>query len=93
MHPGNNTDHPLVSIITVNYNNAIITGELMASLRKISYPNLEVIVVDNASAEDPTQVINREYPDAIVIRSQENLGFAGGNNLGIKAAKGEFCSW
>ena len=90
MQPENNTYYPLVSIITVNYNNAKVTVELMASLKRISYPRLEVIVVDNASAEDPTGAIQQEYPAARVIVSAQNLGFAGGNNLGIKAATGEY---
>ncbi|MBO9730975.1 MAG: glycosyltransferase family 2 protein [Chitinophaga sp.] len=90
MQPESNTYYPLVSIITINYNNAKVTTELMRSLRQISYPNLEVIVVDNASAESPVAAIREEYPAAKVIMSEKNLGFAGGNNLGIKAASGEY---
>jgi GT2 family glycosyltransferase len=90
MQPENSTYYPLVSIITVNYNNAGVTAELMSSLRHISYPNLEVIVVDNASAENPTTAVQKEYPAAKVILSGKNLGFAGGNNLGIRAATGAY---
>lgn len=84
------TYHPLVSVITVNYNNTQVTCELLASLQKISYPRLEVIVVDNASKEDPSGIINTQYPSVKVIRSGENRGFAGGNNLGIQAAQGSY---
>ena len=52
--------------------------------------SLEVIVVDNASKEDEATIIQQRYPRIIVIRSKENLGFAGGNNLGIKAAHGKY---
>ena len=52
--------------------------------------SIEVIVVDNASKEDEANVIEQRYPQVKVIRSQENLGFAGGNNLGIKAARGKY---
>ena len=52
--------------------------------------SLEVIVVDNASKEDEASVIESRYPAVTVIRSQENLGFAGGNNLGIRAARGKY---
>jgi len=91
MLPANNsTYHPLVSVITVNYNNTGVTCELLASLERISYPRLEVIVVDNASALDPTQEIMTRHPGVKVIRSGENRGFAGGNNLGIQAAAGEY---
>ena len=52
--------------------------------------SIEVIVVDNASKEDEATFIEQHYPQVIVIRSKENLGFAGGNNLGIKAARGKY---
>ena len=52
--------------------------------------SIEVIVVDNASANDEATLIAQRYPQVTVIRSQENLGFAGGNNLGIKAAHGKY---
>ena len=81
---------PLVSVITVNYNNSRVTEELLVSIGRISYTNLEVIVVDNASTEDPTALLKGVMPAVQVIRSDKNLGFAGGNNLGIKAAKGDF---
>lgn len=81
---------PLVSVVTINYNQLAYTLELLASLRRTSYKNVEVIVVDNASKEDPTLAIKKDYPEVNVIRSEENLGFAGGNNLGIKAARGKY---
>ena len=49
-----------------------------------------MIVVDNASSEDEATLIEQRYPQVKVIRSKENLGFAGGNNLGIKAALGRY---
>lgn len=52
--------------------------------------SIEVIVVDNASKEDEATIIEQRYPRVRVIRSNKNLGFAGGNNLGIKAAKGKY---
>ncbi|HEV2355199.1 MAG TPA: glycosyltransferase family 2 protein [Puia sp.] len=81
---------PLVSIITVNFNSTEVTAELLRSIKKLNYPSLEVIVVDNASREDPTQQLREVYPDAQVIVSGTNLGFSGGNNLGIRAARGAY---
>lgn len=81
---------PLVSIITINFNQLRLTCELLDSLRKLTYPAVEVIVVDNNSAEDPTNVIAGKYPEVKLIVSKENLGFAGGNNLGIKASHGHY---
>lgn len=84
------TNYPLVSIITVNYNQLKITEEFLDSLQKISYPNYEIIVVDNASKENAIPSLEKNYPEIIGIRSDENLGFAGGNNLGIRQAKGDY---
>jgi GT2 family glycosyltransferase len=81
---------PLVSIITVNYNSAEITAELLRSIRGLQYPTIEVIVVDNASREDPGPRLREVFPEVRLIRSPENLGFAGGNNLGIRSAGGEY---
>ena len=82
--------HPLVTIITINFNQLQLTCELLDSLRKVTYPAVEVIVVDNHSKEDPTPLIGERYPEVKLIASDENLGFAGGNNLGIQAARGEY---
>jgi GT2 family glycosyltransferase len=81
---------PRVSIVTVNYNQTKVTCELLASLRYVTYPDVEVIVVDNFSNEDPTPVIAKEFPEVKLIRTPKNLGFAGGNNLGIQAATGKY---
>jgi len=83
-------NYPLVSIITINYDHPEITCQLLESLRKITYPNIEIIVVDNASPNDDPGCIKISYPEIIFIQSSENLGFAGGNNLGVKRAKGKY---
>ena len=77
-----------VSIITVNYNGLNDTCELIDAIP--FNDDLEVIVVDNASKEDEASIIEKRYPSVKVIRSKDNLGFAGGNNLGIKAAHGKY---
>jgi GT2 family glycosyltransferase len=82
--------NPLVSIITVNYDHPEVTCLLLDSLRKISYSDIEIIVVDNASPKDDPMVIPEKFPEIIFIKSKENLGFAGGNNLGIRQAKGKY---
>ena len=81
---------PLVSIITVNYNQAKVTTELLDSVRVNSYPSVEIIVVDNASDQDPGPFLKEKYPEIKYIRSDENLGFSGGNNLGIQASTGDY---
>lgn len=80
-----------VSIITVNFNHSYVTDELLNSIRdKNSYTNIEIIVVDNGSKEDPVPQWKVKYPEAIFIRSASNLGFAGGNNLGLSVATGDY---
>ncbi|MFT4761860.1 MAG: GT2 family glycosyltransferase [Paraglaciecola sp.] len=81
---------PFISILTVNYRKTKTTCNLLQSIKKNSYKNLEVIVVDNGSLKDNDRVFGRSYPGVVVIRSIENIGFAGGNNLGIGQACGEF---
>ena len=79
----------LLSIITINYNGLKDTCELIDTL-PLEDESIEVIVVDNASKEDEATQIEQRYPQIKVIRSKENLGFAGGNNLGIQAAHGKY---
>ena len=79
----------ILSIITINYNGLKDTCELIESL-PLGMSSMEVIVVDNASKEDEASIIENRYSFIKVIRSNKNLGFAGGNNLGIKAARGKY---
>jgi GT2 family glycosyltransferase len=81
---------PLVSIITVNYNQPEVTLEFLDSIKKITYPSFEVIVVDNASPSRKPDILKEKHPEILLIESKENLGFAGGNNLGIRVARGKF---
>lgn len=88
-----NTRHkyyPLVSIITVNYNQSEVTCALLESLNKISYPNFEVIVVDNHSTEDNPNTIKQLFPNIVFIQNPINYGFAAGNNYGLMRARGEY---
>ncbi len=79
-----------LSIISVNYNGLALTCAMIDSLYRHRTTPLEIIVVDNGSAADEAAALRLHYPDITAIRSEENLGFAGGNNLGIKAAKGAY---
>jgi GT2 family glycosyltransferase len=81
---------PLVSIITVNFNSTQVTLELLESLKKLTYSSFEVIVIDNGSQDNPEKTLQEAWPSIIFKRSEVNLGFAGGNNLGIALAKGDY---
>lgn len=77
-----------LSYITVNYNGLIDTCALIETIP--FNDNLEVIVVDNASKQDEASIIAQRYPHVKTLRTNKNLGFAGGNNIGIKEAKGQY---
>ena len=82
---------PDISFITICYNGFKDTCELIESLhKKLKSVSYEIIVVDNASREDEAAKIHELYPTVISIRSNENGGFSGGNNIGIRAAKGKY---
>ncbi|MGI4022405.1 MAG: glycosyltransferase family 2 protein [Janthinobacterium lividum] len=82
--------HP-VSIITVNYNQPEVTEALLQSvLDKNDYPEIQMVVVDNGSHKNPVPAWKIKYPWAHFVRSEKNLGFAGGNNLGIRESVGDY---
>lgn len=83
--------NPLVSIISVNYNGADMTRNLLISLKNATYGALEIIIVDNASNNQlEVDSLKQDFPEINLIRNAENLGFSGGNNMGIRAARGEY---
>lgn len=82
---------PLVSIIIVNYNGYDVLVPCIKSLQKLDYPNFEIIIVDNGSDDASIDFIkNLKIKNVSLIQSTENLGFAGGNNLALTKAKGEY---
>jgi len=90
---GNNPKHammPLISVITVNYNQSGVTLDFLESMRKISYSNIEIFVVDNASPNDNPDLIKERYPEINLLKTPINLGFAGGNNVAVKKARGKY---
>jgi len=80
-----------LSLIILNYNTKNLLRECLRGIR-ICAPKLamEVIVVDNASSDKSVEMVVAEFPEVKVIRAESNLGYAGGNNLGIKAAVGRY---
>ena len=77
-----------VSVITINYNGLEDTCALIETIP--FNENMEVIVVDNASNNQEADIIVQRYPQVKIIKSERNLGFAGGNNLGIQSAQGKY---
>ncbi|MEM7233132.1 MAG: glycosyltransferase family 2 protein [Planctomycetota bacterium] len=86
-----NSSTPDVSVVIVSFNTKDLLRECLQTLNdragKVSY---ETIVVDNASNDGSPQMVSEEFPDAVLIRSDTNLGFAGANNLAFKSARGRY---
>lgn len=86
--------HPFVSVIIVNWNGRIHLEVCLDSLLKQTYPNFEIILVDNASTDDSVSFVRQKYyhpgHKIQIIQNETNLGFAGGNNRGIRAAKDKY---
>ena len=81
---------PELSIIIVNYNGLSNTRECIRSVQTHVSLSYELIIVDNGSTADETLPLQRDFPNLICIRSDQNTGFAGGNNIGIRRAKGDY---
>jgi GT2 family glycosyltransferase len=77
---------PLVYVIVLNWNGWRDTVDCLTSLQKLDYSNCEIVVVDNASTDGSSGKIREAYPDVTLLRTETNLGFAGGNNRGIEHA-------
>ena len=80
---------PLVSIIILNYNFGDLLLNCVESIRNSKYKNYEIILVDNASKDNSHKKCAEKFPEIKLIENKENLGYSGGNNVGIKEAKGD----
>ena len=78
-----------LSIVIVNYNGRRFLEECITSIRQFVFSSHEVIIVDNASSDGSADYIEAHFPEVRLIRSANNSGFTGGNNLGVQAARGE----
>jgi len=82
--------NPLVSIIILNYNAGNLLLNCVDSVFKSTYPNFEVLVVDNISADNSHVICKEKFEKIQLIENKENLGYCEGNNVGIRNANGEF---
>ena len=75
---------PKIFVVVLNFNGYKDTRNCIDSLKKVSYPNFEIVVVDNASEDNSVERLKDEFSDIEFIISNENLGYAGGMNMGAK---------
>ena len=80
-----------LSVVIVNYNVRYFLELCLHSVKAaIKNEEAEIIVVDNASSDDSCQMVKTSFPEVVLIENKENLGFSKANNIGVRAAKGEF---
>jgi hypothetical protein len=84
-----NMNKELVSIIIVNYNGLNFLKGCLSSLMVQTYPDIEIIFVDNGSMDESAAYVKKEFPSVRIVVNKENFGFAKGNNIGINDAKGD----
>jgi GT2 family glycosyltransferase len=82
---------PLASVIVLGWGGERYIAGCVDALHRQTYSALEVIVVDNGSPDRTAEIVERKFPQVKLIRTGQNLGVAGGNNVGLRAAQGEVC--
>ncbi len=88
----NHMKHVDLSVIILNFNTLAVTRACLASIKrsKLSGYTMEVIVCDNASTDGSDAMVTKEFPEVTFIQNGKNVGFAAGNNPGIKKSKGRY---
>lgn len=78
-----------LAIVIINWNSFDLTSDTLVSLSSTSYKNYDIIVVDNFSTDNSAAQLEKDFPSIILLKSDENKGFTGGNNLGFDYAINE----
>lgn len=81
---------PTVSIVVLNWNGKVFLKDCLDSLKRVTYPKIEVIIVDNNSTDGSQAFIKKHYSEFTLVENKKNYGFAKGNNIGWKISKGEY---
>ena len=81
--------HPLCSVVIVTYNGKELLASCLGAALAQRYSPYEVILVDNASSDGTAALVREDFPSVRLVRSESNLGFAGGNNEGVRHARGD----
>jgi GT2 family glycosyltransferase len=84
---------PEVAIVVLNWNNAVDTSRCLRSLEQLDYEPYRIIVVDNGSTDDSIAALGAAHPGIPILETGQNLGYTGGNNLGIRHALGQGCDY
>ena len=82
--------YPKVIVLVLSYNGRNLLEEAITSYLGNDYPNFEVAVIDNGSSDGTCEYVRRNFPNVIVLRTEKNLGYAGGLNFGLNLAFHDF---
>lgn len=86
-----NKEYPLVSVVVICWNNMKFLPDFWKSLLSVDYPNIEYIFTDNGSTDASVDFMTKNYASKVtIIDNKKNLGFAEGNNVGIRKARGKY---
>lgn len=77
---------PRVDLVILNWNGYAVTRECLISLSRTDYTNYNIVLVDNGSTDGSPEKLASEFPNIEIIANKQNLGFTGGNNVGIRRA-------
>ncbi len=83
-------DSCLISVVVLNWNGVQVVDQCLTSLDQQTYRPLEIILVDNASTDGSAELVRKRFPHVKLIVNERNLGFGGGNNVGIRASQGRY---
>ncbi len=86
-------NQPLVYAIVLNMNGRELLAETLDSVLKMTYTNLRIVVVDNGSGDGSQQMVRERFPGVVLIENGTNLGFGGGNNVGMRYALQHSAEW
>lgn len=82
--------HPRVAVVILNWNGKVLLEQFLPSLGRSSYPNLELVVVDNGSTDYSVSFLQQQYPQIKTIILSENLGYAGGYNAALQQVEADY---
>ncbi len=73
-----------VGIVVLNWNGWRETAECLESMRRVKHPGVEMLIVDNGSTDGSREILEKKFPEIPLLAVEENRGYAGGNNIGIR---------
>jgi len=81
---------PIISVVIPNHNGSAFLANCLQSLQSQTYRQIEIILADNDSQDESIEITREASPQAVILRMERNLGFAGAVNAGIRASRGEW---